>query len=297
MIFQIAGCKMEVDGGAEMLGGLPNFAPFQVADPVPLPSAAAACSVRLGRSLPPCAGEPSFVSAPDGRAIRVWLMPDCCRLSLWMPDGKRVYHLQADRHWRQVETDWGIYAPADFSVLNDLLMLSFIYNAAFAGVVLIHASCVALDGEGVAFIGPSGIGKSTHSGLWLKHIPGTRLLNDDQPALRLCPDGTMMLYGTPWSGKTPCYRNEGVRLRTLFRMEQAAGNEIIRLDGIAAFRMLLGAASLMGRDGISFAAISGTLSKIAGGVPAFLLKNRPEEAAARLSYDAYCRCRASGEIE
>ena len=56
----------------------------------------------------------------------------------------------------------------------------------FAGVVLIHASCVALDEEGVAFIGPSGIGKSTHSGLWLKHIPGTRLLNDDQPALRLC---------------------------------------------------------------------------------------------------------------
>ena len=31
------------------------------------------------------------------------------------------------------------------------------------------------------FQGKSGTGKSTHSGLWLKHIPGCELLNDDNP--------------------------------------------------------------------------------------------------------------------
>lgn len=290
MIFQIAGCRLEVDGGAEIVEHLQNMRPFRVADSPLVSPAVGGCSVRLGCSLPSCSDEPSFVSVPDGREIRVWLTPDDCRMSLQLPGGKKTYRLQADRHWRRVQTDLELRTAIDYAVLNDFLMLSFIYNAAFARVVLIHASCIAIGDDGVAFIGPSGIGKSTHSRLWLKHIPSTRLLNDDQPALRLCADGTVRLYGSPWSGKTPCYRNEGVRLRTLFRMEQAGANELIRLDGIAAFRMLLGAASLMGRDGLSFAAISETLSKIAGSVPAFLLRNRAEEAAARLSYDAYRRC-------
>lgn len=290
MIFQIAGCRLEVDGGAEIVEHLQNMRPFRVADSSLVSPAVGGCSVRLGCSLPSCSDEPSFVSVPDGREIRVWLTPDDCRMSLQLPGGKKTYRLLADRHWRRVQTDLELRTAIDYAVLNDFLMLSFIYNAAFARVVLIHASCIAIGDDGVAFIGPSGIGKSTHSRLWLKHIPGTRLLNDDQPALRLCVDGTVRLYGSPWSGKTPCYRNEGVRLRTLFRMEQAGANELIRLDGIAAFRMLLGAASLMGRDGLSFAAISETLSKIAGSVPAFLLRNRPEESAVRLSYDAYRRC-------
>lgn len=293
MIFQIAGCNLTVDDDWEMLERLPNFAPFRVSDALSVSSVRDACAVRLGCSFPLCAAEPSFVSAPDGREIRVWFTPEYCQMSLQMPGETHACHLQADRHWRQVQTDLGLHAPIDYGVLNDLLMLSFIYNAAFARVVLVHASCIAIGDEGVAFIGPSGIGKSTHSRLWLRYIPGTHLLNDDQPAMRLCPDGTVMLYGTPWSGKTPCYRNEGVRLRTLFRMEQASENSIARLGGIAAFRMLLGASSLMGRDGVTFAVISETLSQIAGLIPSFLLKNRPEEAAARLSHATYSQCRTS----
>ena len=111
--------------------------------------------------------------------------------------------------------------PRIMSLLNDFIMISFIYSAAFHGGALIHASCIAIDDKGVAFVGPSGIGKSTHSQLWLKHIPGARLLNDDQPILRLMPGGEVMLFGSPWSGKTSCYINEGVRLETIFRMEQA----------------------------------------------------------------------------
>ena len=61
---------------------------------------------------------------------------------------------------------------------------------------------------------------------------GARLLNDDQPILRLMPGGEVMLFGSPWSGKTSCYINEGVRLETIFRMEQAEENRAIRMDGI-----------------------------------------------------------------
>ena len=55
-------------------------------------------------------------------------------------------------------------------------------------------------------LGKSGTGKSTHSRLWLKYIPDTKLLNDDNPAVRIMDNNTIMIYGTPWSGKTPCYK-------------------------------------------------------------------------------------------
>ena len=285
MQLQIADCLLRVEGGNEILNYLPNLTPFalpETADPSCCP-----CEVHLGCTLSPCSGTPDMVAMPDGRQIRIWFTRESCRLSLAFPGMAHTYQLEADRHWRQIRTDLCPSLPADYKVLNDLLMLSFIYSAAFSQVVLIHASCIALDKEGVAFLGPSGIGKSTHSRLWLKHIPNTRLLNDDQPALRLLPEGKVLLCGTPWSGKTPCYRNEKVRLRALFQMEQAHENEAVRLTGIQTFRMLLGSSSLMGRDGVSFAAISRTLSQIAGHIPAFLLRNRPEEAAARLSYGLF----------
>jgi hypothetical protein len=146
---------------------------------------------------------------------------------------------------------------------------------------------VAVQEQGCAFIGPSGIGKSTHSRLWLQHIPGARLLNDDQPVLRLHPDGTVMLYGSPWSGKTTCYHNEGVRLKALFFMQQASENAITRLSGIETFQQLMKATSLMGRDTITFQAISQTQAAICGAVPAYRFQNQPTEEAAALSYQAF----------
>ena len=166
-------------------------------------------------------------------------------------------------------------------------MIAFVYRSAFYHTVTIHASAVAVQDQGCAFIGPSGIGKSTHSRLWLQHIPGTRLLNDDQPVLRLHPDGTVMLYGSPWSGKTTCYHNEGVRLKALFFMQQASENAITRLSGIETFQQLLKATSLMGRDAITFQGISQTQAAICGAVPAYRFQNRPTEDAATLSHQVF----------
>lgn len=45
-----------------------------------------------------------------------------------------------------------------------------------------HASCIEVRDKGYLFLGPSGYGKSTQSGLWCKALRG-RLLNDDCPLL------------------------------------------------------------------------------------------------------------------
>ncbi len=76
------------------------------------------------------------------------------------------------------------------------------YNAliGFDGILL-HSSCIVLDGEAYAFSADSGTGKSTHTQLWLKHF-GDRvyMLNDDKPAIRIIDDN-VYACGTPWSGK------------------------------------------------------------------------------------------------
>lgn len=67
--------------------------------------------------------------------------------------------------------------------------------------ILLHSSCIVVDGVAYAFSADSGTGKSTHTQLWLKRF-GDRayMLNDDKPALRII-DGKPYACGTPWSGK------------------------------------------------------------------------------------------------
>ncbi len=71
---------------------------------------------------------------------------------------------------------------------------------AFDGIML-HSSCVALDGKAYLFSADCGTGKSTHTHLWLKYLPGSYIVNDDKPALRFV-DGKLLAFGSPWSGKT-----------------------------------------------------------------------------------------------
>jgi hypothetical protein len=113
------------------------------------------------------------------------------------------------------------------------------------------------------------------------------LLNDDQPVLRQLPDGTVRLYGSPWSGKTSCYCNEGVALKALFFMEQALENQLTRLTGIETFQQLMKFTSLMGRDTVTFQAISSTQASISGAIPAYLFRNFPAKEAVMLSHKAF----------
>ena len=77
------------------------------------------------------------------------------------------------------------------------------------GGVMLHASCVEYDGKAYLFSARSGTGKSTHTHLWLEHLQGSRIINDDKPAIR-CIDGVYYAYGTPWSGKNDESVNVGV---------------------------------------------------------------------------------------
>ncbi|WP_300812388.1 hypothetical protein [uncultured Bacteroides sp.] len=173
--------------------------------------------------------------------------------------------------------------PMASFVLNNFLMMIYTFATAERGTLMVHASVVCYDGRGYLFLGKSGTGKSTHTRLWLRHIGGSRLLNDDNPVVALDPaTGQATVYGTPWSGKTPCYLNESVPVGAFVRLEQAPANAISRLTSTHAFAALLPSCSCLKQDAAIYKGIIDTVTHIATRIPICHLKCLPDEAAARL---------------
>ena len=73
---------------------------------------------------------------------------------------------------------------------NNTLMVIFTMCTAKLGTLLMHSATVENNGKGYMFLGASGQGKSTHSNKWVEYIKGSTLINDDNPVIRIAPDGT-----------------------------------------------------------------------------------------------------------
>ena len=172
----------------------------------------------------------------------------------------------------------------DAFAFNNALMLLFTFASAKMGALEMHASVVVNRGMGYLFLGKSGTGKSTHSSLWLRHIPGTWLLNDDNPVLRLMPSGEVRVFGSPWSGKTPCYKALSAPAGAVVRLHQAPYNKIERITGVKAYASLMASASSFR----PFSALADhwhhTLDAMAQAVPCYELECLPNEEAARLCF-------------
>lgn len=179
----------------------------------------------------------------------------------------------------------GMTARRVSGMANILLRMMVTYNSVSVPSLMMHSSVVAKNGEAVMFLGASGTGKSTHSRLWLENIPGAELVNDDNPILRL-EDGRAYVYGTPWSGKTPCYRNVRFPVKAIVRLTQGPENRISRVSGLHAYASLMGAASTVRWERRVMEAVITTASKIAEVVPFFDLQCLPDADAARTCHDA-----------
>lgn len=172
----------------------------------------------------------------------------------------------------------------DLFALNNALMLLFAFSSAGKGLLEMHSSVVMNGGKGYLFLGKSGTGKSTHTGLWLKYIPGSELLNDDNPILRLMPDGSARVYGSPWSGKTPCYKAQDVPVGAVVRLRQAPFNKIERLSPLQAYASLMSSASGFRPFKHLADGWHRTLEGLCATVPCYTLDCLPDQAAAELSH-------------
>ncbi len=166
--------------------------------------------------------------------------------------------------------------------VDNALMIQFALASACMGTALFHSATVSFEGKGYMFLGKSGTGKSTHARLWLQNLQGVELMNDDNPAVRVKADGTATVYGTPWSGKTPCYKNISAPLGGIVLLSQAPYNKIIRLNGIGAYAAIVPSISGKRWDSRIADGLHETENTLAGNIPVWHLDCLPDADAARL---------------
>lgn len=273
----IGGIGLTLDGGGSLARALalPGMRVFEVPGEDGIEGGVA---VRLDRpaAVPECRWLHRFDIA-DGQAE--------CRFGI---DAEGVYHftfgdeghLRFDpRHADRVELDT-ITGP---SLLRFALWTAYAMAGLWRGAVPVHASVVVWQGRAVPCLGESGTGKSTHTRLWTDHFDGAWLLNDDSPILRV-RDGRVWAFGSPWSGKSPCFRREGVPVAALIRLEQRPENSIRRLNTIEAFTALQPSCPpALAHDERCTDLMVDFIGGVISGVPLYRLGCRPDREAAELS--------------
>ena len=183
-----------------------------------------------------------------------------------------------------VESNLGLAGEVEPGLLRFGLWIMFGIVIAPLGAIAIHSSVVVKEHEAVLCLGESGTGKSTHTRLWRENIEGAKLLNDDSPIVRII-DGKCIVYGSPWSGKTPCYVNKHVPARAFMRLSQAPYNKIYRLPALSAIGAILPSCPpAFAYDSALQDHICNTVSDIISCTPVYHLECLPDAAAAELSY-------------
>ena len=101
--------------------------------------------------------------------------------------------------------------------------------------------------------------------------------------VRRVGDGAVA-YGTPWSGKTPCYRNLSYPIGGMVRLSQAPANRFVRRREVDAFVVLYPGCSVITDDERLNGALCDTLARLTERVTVGTLECLPDEAAARLCW-------------
>ena len=154
------------------------------------------------------------------------------------------------------------------------------------GGMMLHSSAVECEGKAYLFSGPSGMGKSTHTKLWLSRLGDkARVFNDDKPALRLI-DGQWYAYGTPWAGKDGINANIKVPLAGICFLKRGKKNSIRRLSPLEATSAIMTQTLNRFRSEKGLGVLMDIVEKLVSVTPVYELHCLPDEDAARLSYEA-----------
>ncbi|MBP5190078.1 MAG: hypothetical protein J6031_04110 [Bacteroidales bacterium] len=196
---------------------------------------------------------------------------------------------QADRkplvamHYRKGENSVCASQCDNTSALRFSLWFAVGMLGACSSFTFVHSSVVVHNGRAVLFLGESGTGKSTHTRLWLNNIVDSHLLNDDSPILTI-EQGRPYVYGSPWSGKTPCYVARRFPLKAVVRLSQAPQNTMSRLSIPQAFAALHPSLPPVLMQDTHFAdSLLDMISDTISAVPSYHLACLPDADAARLS--------------
>lgn len=291
--YRVAGHVFSLEAESHRFAGADNYAPFRIADDAVRDDEfrfALQTEVLPELALPEL-GAPFFVDSSDDDMPRIevyrmeneWIFrvavykntPVVCVMRM-AHDFRSVVLQTTERHFT--------------FALNNAVMLSYAFSTAPYLTLEMHAAVIVRHGMAQLFLGKSGTGKSTHARLWLQAFPSAWLLNDDNPILRLHPivsdNGTttheLRVYGSPWSGKTPCYKNASAPVAAIVKLSQAPHNEMRPLRLPEAYAYVLSSASGLKIIPEMMDALYTTIAQTVQTVPMYQLDCLPDTAAAQL---------------
>ena len=260
---------------------LPNYAPFSVDET----DATCLFTINVHEESLPTAGAWMHVytdkSDEDMPRIEMyqqdgeWLF----RVSVYR-DSEEVCAMRCSADWKQV--DLYLQSQTARFAIDNAAMLVYAFATADKATLLFHSSVTVLDGKAYMFLGHSGTGKSTHSQQWKVAFPAAELLNDDNPIVHIFPDETVRVYGSPWSGKTPCYKNESAPVQALVQLAQAPENVITRLKMTQAYPYILASVSGLKVLPQMMDRLYESIAKLLEITPVYRLECLPNPAAAQL---------------
>lgn len=286
LYYTIAGhlLAIETPSPEETVELLPNFKPFLAeahsgcaSSPDQLPILIFKGNEKLEK--PRC--KPIEEVCLDGIMFNIYHSEGKILVEMGVDGVEYIMLVSADK--RSCESNLSLTETRERFFAISFLRIAFLLASAPYRTLKFHASVIEKDGEALIFLGESGTGKSTHSRLWVKHVPGCSLLNDDEPIVRIMDNGEVLVFGAPWSGSTPCYRNISAKPIALVLLEQHSENILTGPLGAEVYAQLFQSAALLQSDERHRLQVISTVLDIAERVPVYRLRNKPDREAVALS--------------
>ena len=148
-----------------------------------------------------------------------------------------------------------------------------------------HGAVLALGDRAYAFTAKSGVGKTTHTRLWLSEFGDeAHYLNGDKPIIRF-KNGLPTVYGTPYKGKEGYGVNEALPLSSIALLSRAEQNTaaVITADDAALF---LASQVYMPRDPLAAVSTLSLVDRLANSVRLVSLSCNMDPSAAHVAREA-----------
>ena len=152
---------------------------------------------------------------------------------------------------------------------------------ALFNTIFVHGSFVEYKGNGIVFVGYSGVGKTTQARLWEKYLNATPV-NGDKVFLRVVDDAVFGC-GSPWKGSSEYCVNKNVPLKAIVVLNQAKENKITKLNSIECMKYFMPHVFFPHWDEKCKVKALDTFNDILEKIPVWLLECRPDEEAVLLT--------------
>ena len=283
--YRVGGHVFAIEATQEQFAQLPNYAPFEISEKAD--ECAQTCVFIIHVTNLPLPSNEGWEHVYTDRSD-----DDMPRIEMYQKDGDWLFRVSISRDseivsamrcsadWREVH----LYLHPAYTrfAIDNAAMLVYAFATTALDTLLFHSSVTMRNGKGYMFLGHSGTGKSTHSQQWMTAFPDAELLNDDNPVVRILPDESVRVYGSPWSGKTPCYKAVSVPIGALVQLAQAPVNEIKRLKMTQAYPYILASVSGLKLQPKMMDRLYETIAKLLELSPVYKMDCLPNPAAAQV---------------